>query len=353
MGSVKDLRKIQAATKNCMGVGEFKFSDRFSVFDWGEMPDLIDEKGKALTIQGALFFEEARKLGIRSHYLGLINEKGHPCFLSSLDYPSDTMRVALVNVIEPVFKDGVYDYSEYKKVFRNYLLPGEFIYVNEISPNSSILRDINSGKLAYQKLGLDEPPVAGQVLPKPYLYVTTKLESKDRRIDEWEDFAEMAGISMENVDELKDVLMKANEVISSITDKIGMVNKDGKIEMAVDDAGEFMIVDVACTLDECRFAYNGVQVSKDILRDFYKTTEWKEDIERAKKLAEETKNPDWKSLCTLEPESLPEDLLEVVSDIYMATSNAMNYAINGKELFEAPSLETAAQAYFAWKEKIG
>ena len=57
MGSVKDLKVIEKPTPDKMGVGRFHFSDRYSVFDWGEMPDHIDGKGAALCLMGAYSFE--------------------------------------------------------------------------------------------------------------------------------------------------------------------------------------------------------------------------------------------------------------------------------------------------------
>jgi Phosphoribosylaminoimidazolesuccinocarboxamide (SAICAR) synthase len=53
MGSVKDLKVIEKPTAKKLGVGRFVFSDRYSVFDWGEMPDLIEGKGKALCVISA------------------------------------------------------------------------------------------------------------------------------------------------------------------------------------------------------------------------------------------------------------------------------------------------------------
>ena len=47
MGSVKDLEVTEKPAQNAMGVGRFHFSDRYSVFDWGEMPDRINGKGAA------------------------------------------------------------------------------------------------------------------------------------------------------------------------------------------------------------------------------------------------------------------------------------------------------------------
>jgi len=53
MGSVKDLI-IFKEPKEKIGKGVFVFSDRFSVFDYGIMPDIIPDKGKSLCISTAL-----------------------------------------------------------------------------------------------------------------------------------------------------------------------------------------------------------------------------------------------------------------------------------------------------------
>ena len=50
-GSVKNVRG-EVSAKSLL----FEFSDRYSVFDWGEMPDQLDEKGKTLAIMGKSFF---------------------------------------------------------------------------------------------------------------------------------------------------------------------------------------------------------------------------------------------------------------------------------------------------------
>ncbi len=76
MGSVKDLQVIQKPTEAAMGTGRFLFSDRYSVFDWGEMPDRIGGKGAALCIMGAYCFEQLEKQGVKTHYRGLVNRDG-------------------------------------------------------------------------------------------------------------------------------------------------------------------------------------------------------------------------------------------------------------------------------------
>ena len=69
MGSVKDVKIIKKPEGNKTGFGEFIFSDKYSIFDWGEMPNLIMNKGKALCIIGAYFFEKLEEREIRTHYI--------------------------------------------------------------------------------------------------------------------------------------------------------------------------------------------------------------------------------------------------------------------------------------------
>ena len=70
MGSVKDLEIINHPSEENMGTGRFHFSDRYSVFDWGEMPDLIEGKGQALCLMGAYCFEKLEEKGRLHHLVG-------------------------------------------------------------------------------------------------------------------------------------------------------------------------------------------------------------------------------------------------------------------------------------------
>ena len=72
MGSVKDLIILESPTKEKAGRGRFVFSDRYSVFDWGEMPDHIDNKGLALCIAAAYFFEKLQEKNIATHYTNFL-----------------------------------------------------------------------------------------------------------------------------------------------------------------------------------------------------------------------------------------------------------------------------------------
>jgi len=156
MGSVKDLETIRKPTQDSMGVGRFHFSDRYSVFDWGEMPDHIDGKGAALCLMGAYCFERLEQKGIRTHYRGLVAETGRVFKLAELTRPVNTMQISLVNVYKPEarVKDGKlrYDYGRYTPSLSNYLIPLEIIYRNGLPEGSSVFKRLEQGEITIEEL---------------------------------------------------------------------------------------------------------------------------------------------------------------------------------------------------------
>jgi len=344
MGSVKDLEVIQKPTKEKMGVGRFQFSDRYSVFDWGEMPDHVDGKGEALCLMGAYCFERLEEKSLMTHYRGLVDERGKTVTFNSLKQPSSMMEVGLVSVYKPETRveQGklFYDYSAYTSDLKNCLIPLEIIYRNGLPEGSSVFRRLEQGKVTLQDLGLDHYPKPGERLAKPIFDASTKLEETDRYVT-WEEAAKIAGLTNIEVAAVKVVLAKVNEAINEIAAKAGLVNEDGKIELAFDSQRRLMVVDVVGTLDECRFTLDGFHVSKEVARQFYKKTPWYKDIEEAKKTAEARGIKDWKALCKSQPSKLDGQLKAIISEMYMSAANE----ITGRGLFEAPKLAEVIRKY--------
>ena len=342
MGSVKDLVVLEEPKKDKEGAGEFIFSDRYSVFDWGEMPDLIEGKGKAICIMGAYFFEKLEKEGgVKTHYEGVIDpEDGKLKKLSEVKNPPDRMRIKLLRVIKPAFRNGKYDYSAYKTERGNFLIPLEIIYRNSLPEGSSVFRRLREGKLKLEDLGLSEMPKPGQKLEKPVIDVSTKLEEIDRYIS-WEEAKEISGLSDEEVQKLRELSLLANELITKRTSEVGISNEDGKFEFGFSPEREIIFVDVLGTPDECRFIFQGMQISKEILRKFYRNTPWYEEIEEAKR-----KDPvNWRKLVKSPPPPLPSDLKNFVSELYMSCCNE----ITGREWFKVQDLSSivsALKSYF-------
>ncbi len=317
MGSVKDLEVITTPSDNEPGVGRFVFSDRYSVFDWGEMPDHIPEKGKALAIIGAYFFERLEAEGIMTHYIAMV-EGDQRRRLKNLSEASPVMEVQLLRVIEPALKDGQYDYSTYKHLYGNFLIPLEIIYRNSLPEGSSVFKRLNSGQLTLQDLGLQEMPQPGQTLPKPLFDVSTKLEITDRYIS-WQEAMEISGLTTDELESIKETLMRINKIITEEYSRIGLKNEDGKIELGFGPERNLIVVDVLGTPDECRFTYNGIPVSKEVARIYYRKTPWFQEIEEAKKKDRQN----WKSLVKTSPEPLPPRLKELIGYIYQGCANEL------------------------------
>jgi phosphoribosylaminoimidazole-succinocarboxamide synthase len=344
MGSVKDLETIREPTQDRMGIGRFYFSDRYSVFDWGQMPDRIAGKGAALCLMGAYCFERLEEKGMRTHYRGLIAEDGKVFKLKELKRPVNTMEIDLVNVYKPDVrvKDGKlrYDYGRYTASLRNYLIPLEIIYRNGLPEGSSVFKRLEQGQISVEELGLTRYPKPGDRLSKPIFDVSTKLEEKDRYLP-WKEAQEIAGLTDEEVGEVKDLLLRVNRLITQVALKANLENEDGKIELAFNPERELMVVDIVGTLDECRFTYEGLHVSKEIARQFYRRTSWFRDVEEAKKRAEAEGVEDWKALCESKPPKLDPALKRIIGEMYMAVSNE----VTEHRMFDVPSLAETVKKY--------
>ena len=326
MGSVKDLEVIKKPTKDAMGVGRFHFSDRYSVFDWGEMPDFIDGKGEALCMMGAYCFERLGEKGVRTHYRGLVDKSGKVVGFDELEQPSNVMEISLVNVYRPkaYVEDGKlkYDYGVYTPKLKNFLIPLEIIYRNGLPEGSSVFKRLEQGLISVEELGLDHYPRAGERLKKPIFDVSTKLEEGDRYVS-WVEAQRIAGLMDSELGEVKGLLLKVDGLISELAGRAGLVNEDGKIELAFDPSRRLMVVDVVGTLDECRFTFDGLHVSKEIARQYYRKTDWYRNVEEAKKKAEKEGVEDWKKLVKTKPPKLDPELRKIISQMYKATANGM------------------------------
>ncbi len=325
MGSVKDLVVIRKPEDERTGVGRFVFSDRYSVFDYGKMPDEIDGKGKALCMISAYFFERLEDEGIKTHYLGVV-ENGSVKRLDELESATNVMEIKLVRVLRPEKRDSGYDYSKFKSERGNYLIPLEVIYRNALPEGSSVFRRLERGEITLEQLGLDHHPRPNERLERPILDVSTKLEDKDRYIT-WEEAKEMAGLSEEELEEIKEITMRVNGIITRETEKAGIVNDDGKLEFAFDEKRNIMVVDEVGTPDSCRFSFEGVQISKEVLRKWYRGTDWYKRVEEFKG------RENWRELAGTPPK-LPDELRRAVSEMYMACCNE----ITGMRFFDVPKL---------------
>jgi len=350
MGSVKDLTVIKTPTDTALGVGKFTFSDRYSVFDWGEMPDHIPGKGRSLAMMSAYNFVELRKQGINSHFISLYSDDPGDDSGFDPERTSDTMYVHLTRVL-PIDND----YAEFSKAHEHFLIPLEIIFRNGAPKGSSLFKKFararnnpEEHKKLLKSLHLEEEPAPGDFFPQPVYDFTTKLESTDRALTDKE-ARRISGLNDTQFSELLNLAQKANDFITRQAKHAGLQHYDGKIE-AMKRGDQVLLVDVLGTFDENRFLYNGEQVSKEILRQAYKALQpdWVSAVDAAKKEAAELDDEDWKSYCEVKPEPLPKDLIMLVSQIYQSGANL--YV--GETCFPGvPALDELIPKLTAQKEK--
>jgi phosphoribosylaminoimidazole-succinocarboxamide synthase len=333
MTSVKEFRVEREPTSTATGTGRFAFTDDYSVFDWGPMPDQIPEKGRSLCTMGAFNFELLEREGVPTHYRG-VGPDAVP--LDEAGEAPRELAIDLVQVPDLPFADGTYDYDAYHGAAgTNYLIPLEIVFRNTVPVGSSLR---NRGEPRAYGLDRDSWPDDPVDLPEPVVEFSTKYEEQDRYLDrsEADRIAGAAGL-----DELADVAREVNRVVTERADGTGFVHEDGKIECCYVD-GEVRVADVVGTFDENRFAYGGQEVSKEVVRQFYKRAhpEWVEAVSEAKAEADRRDVADWRPLCAVEPTSLPAAVIDAVADMYAAGANAYT----GEAWFEAPAIADAVDA---------
>ncbi|MFD1563771.1 phosphoribosylaminoimidazolesuccinocarboxamide synthase [Haloarchaeobius amylolyticus] len=335
MTSVKEFRIEEEATDDDLGRGSFVFTDDYSVFDWGKMPDQIPQKGATLCTMGAFNFELLESEGVPTHYRGVV-ENGDVIPLEDASHPPWEMAIDLTQVPDLPHEGREYDYDHYHEAAgENYLIPLEIVFRNRVPVGSSLRRRTDP---ADHDLDFETWPDEVVDLEEPIVEFSTKYEEGDRYLDHAEADA-IAGVAA--IDDLEAVAREVNRIITEQADSAGLVHEDGKIECLYYQ-GEIRVADVVGTFDENRFSYEGTQLSKEVLRQYHKRTQpdWVEAVDTAKAEAKREDIADWKSLCEEEPESLEDEVLETARDMYCAGANAYT----GREFFEAPPLSSAIGA---------
>jgi phosphoribosylaminoimidazole-succinocarboxamide synthase len=333
MTSVKEFRVEREPTATALGRGRFDFTDAYSVFDWGPMPDDIPSKGASLCTMGAFNFERLEAAGVPTHYRG-VGPDAVP--LSEATAPPRELAIDLTQVPDLPYADGTYDYDAYHETAgENYLIPLEVVFRNTVPVGSSL-----RSRADPRDYGLDYGtwPDEAVDLPDPVVEFSTKYEERDRYLDR-EAADRIAGTA--DIAALESLAREVNRVVTDRAADAGFVHEDGKIECLYHD-GTVKVADVVGTFDENRFSYDGQEVSKEVVRQYYRRAhpEWVEAVSEAKAEADRRDVADWRPLCAVDPDPLPAAVVDAVADAYAAGANAYT----GREWFDAPSIDAAVDA---------
>ncbi len=376
-GSVKDL--LGPAKSGLIETVVFDYTDAFSVFDWGRMPDFLPKKGESLATLAADFFErleqpeawkefskspealalrkanrfgssfnelgeELQAAGLRTHYLGVLESSPSSPFvepkkLSAVSQPVRRMAVKQISVVKPklssVLGRILPDYYPTRSSPPPRLVPLEVVFRMTCPPGSSLIERVERDPGYLASLGFPDVKIEpGMRWNFPVLELFTKLEASDRPVS----LSEALAISGLSATQLQELLLKTTWVAGLLRywcSKVGLELADGKLEWAISESGQSFLVD-AIGPDELRILSSGVQLSKEFLRTFYRNTQWYQTIEKAKSHAKTQGLAEWKRMVSDHPPALPPHYREVASQVYMALTNGLT----GRKWFaEAWSLE--------------
>lgn len=370
-GSVKD---VWGDSSQCV----FVFSDRYSIFDWGEMPDLLPHKGEALAMMGDSFFRflgdpgtwrkwkfspglpsnwktrlegspeygSLREHGLRHHSLGLVDETGRT--LKPGERSNRLLVRAWKRLLPKVRKENTsisYDYSEYSNSPTGVLVPLEVVFRLGAPEGSSFLQRAKADPAYARSFGLNGVK-AGDRFSVPVVEFFTKLEPTDRFLSR-KDAQEVAGLTGAELTRLEDLTILIALRLEEVFSRLGVELWDGKFEFAFvpgeGGARAFELVD-SIGPDELRLIRKGVHLSKESLRRHYRNSKWYIALERSKQLAKERGEEDFRRICEEEMEISPRPLTKKVFDavkgLYPGLAAGLLQETLGVKVFpRAPNLE--------------
>ncbi|MGE4232940.1 MAG: phosphoribosylaminoimidazolesuccinocarboxamide synthase [Bacteriovoracia bacterium] len=332
-GSVKNILRKSSDTL------EFEFTDDYSVFDYGKMPNSIEGKGKALADLAEFFFrkvadpdswknldrtEQLQKA--MAHYPGLDAELQ---YLSSHGLCHHFIRRTKPNALEvkevkinrpkEVRWAGFtwYDYSKTTSQ-QMQLVPLEVVFRFGVTRGSSFFERADSDYLAL--LGLSENLAEEKEFDFPIIEFFTKLEPKDRFVSHQEAFILSNLPEKEFIRLIQQTILVAFMVKQQFT-AAGLELIDGKLEWSAFNSGlnsGLMLVD-SIGPDELRVVdpQTKIPFSKEFLRQFYRGTSWYKEL-----LDYKLNQVDWKEHVSIPPK-LPKQWAETASQMYSYLPKAL------------------------------
>lgn len=406
-GSVKDILgpySFQKANSGGIAGVLFRYTDAFSVFDFGRLPETIPGKGEALCALAAGIFEkiedpetwrefsktpEAQDLrrgvssfatgktissqfnelgellqrrGMRTHYLGGVADESldlhAPAAMRVMEVANWPSRLKTMAVREfarveapivQVFGRSVADYSALAKIPAPRIIPLEVVFRYEATEVSSLAKRVRENPQVWSDLAS-----MNSMYPKeaafpakfefPVLEFFTKVESTDR----WLSAQEALFISGVDPLQFQDMCIKTLWVaglLKSLASRSGLVIQDAKLEWGLSASGEAVLID-AIGPDEMRLTYKGKSLSKELIREYYRGTPWADSLETAKETARRQNIHDWKRFITEKPPELGLERRTAIGSLYQSLANTL---LQTKVFPSAPELD----AVVARLEELG
>ncbi len=359
-GSVKNVYRNRQEHK----VHYFEFTDDYSIFDWGKMPDTIANKGKALSILGGTFFRQLGKpeswqllpqaealqpfdrqfvqslfatetyqqlktSGLHHHFLGWVDANDQPVGVDQLTdlCEAPLMKVRSIEITRPkafsVDHHTLYHYGQADTLHAEaFLVPLEVVFRFGMPEGSSLKARLEKNPHYASELGLSAAPQENVMFERPIIEFFTKLEPSDRFLTVQEAYL-ISGLNEEQFKTLYETTLLLSLWLYNAFAEKGIALWDGKFEFAWTSDG-LMLVD-SIGPDELRLKYDGVHLSKEVIRQFYRGSSWDQALSRAKAEALSQPGLDWHALCVNQyreqPQPLSTEQKQLADNLYAALTN--------------------------------
>lgn len=309
--STKNLQIVELPTATREGIGRFEYTDTYTVFHYGRMPDSIPGKGEAICHMAVFNFLLLEEAGVPTHFRRFV--------------PPNKIEFDLARVPDP-------DAGPIIAGVANHLVPVQVLFRNELPQGSSVHRRLAAGELTPAEVGLHNIPKVGEKLVQPFIEFATMLEDVNRFINRTE-AQRLAGLSDKHFQAMYDTAIKVNEVLTGHAAKLGLSHCDGKAEFLVSSDARIVLADSPGTPDESRLMYNGVHCGKQVLRNWYVANGL--DIPTRQLIADGVPRSQWPRPAPLPPEFLP-----AMSNLYRSLCETWT----GERRWNAPDLHAATKA---------
>ncbi|WP_285514787.1 phosphoribosylaminoimidazolesuccinocarboxamide synthase [Streptomyces sp. NBRC 14336] len=311
LNSTKNLHVVEPPTATEEGVGIFEYTDHYTVFHYGRMPDPIPGKGEAICRMAVVNFTMLEEAGVRTHFRRFIAP-------NQIEFTLARLPDLAARPLTP--SRG------------NYLIPLQVLFRNELPPGSSVHRRLAAGDLTPAEIGLRAIPAVGETLEQPLIEYATTRDAVNRFIASSE-AQRLAGLDDEQFHAMHEITAKVNEVLTRHAHGLGLNHCDGKVEYLVASDAGLVLADSPGTPDESRLMFNGVHCGKQVLRDWYVDNGHEVPVSRL--IADGVPRSQWP-----QPTPLPPEFLPVMTDLYRSLSETWT----GERHWNAPDLEAATQA---------
>lgn len=369
-GSVKNLWEIKRPTPNRTGVSLFEFTDDYSIFDYGKMPDRLNDKGRAMAVLSAYLFErleeaslwdelanssvwaqvrdkkfrerllrsdtlkELRKNGLKTHYRCLRDKTGRRLRSDQLKEPTNLMEMDSARIFHPIQENimgkNYWNYNLFSPALNNYLIPLECVFRLGLPEGSSIFSRLDGDPSYHRILGLKRTPRPNTFLSRPVVEYFTKLEPSDRYLSV-EMALNVSGLSSAEFQRMMEYTFLGAIFLNYVFRKAGLRLWDGKFEYII---GPPLMLGDAITPDELRITKGGIQVSKEPIRQYYRRYEkaFYQKVKEAKRIVEKEGGDTRKVLHSrldYRPPRLSPDFKKTVKDMY----TAITVEVTGYDIF--------------------